>query len=171
MGGIFRELLHTRTPEETVLFVTRRTFTFANEFARSNVRECARIALHQRRSVISSPSSASANVLWLFRRLFKRKNPFLRIMVVSRYYARTCGHRVARELTYDRIRCTCPTCNSLNNVLSVSPPRSSSSARARASFPSFLPLAQPLVDFPPCERFVRELITCYTLRRVENVSF
>lgn len=28
-----------------------------------------------------------------------------------------------------------------------------------------------VLDFPPHKHFVREFITCYTLRRVENVSF
>lgn len=48
--------------------------------------------------------SANVSVAAIFRRLFKRKNPFLRIMMVSRY-AHTRAAIETRELAYDRIRC------------------------------------------------------------------
>lgn len=34
-----------------------------------------------------------------------------------------------------------------------------------------LPPTRRILNFPPREYFMRELITCYTLRRVENASF
>lgn len=121
-----------------------------------------------RRVILESPSSANAypwhsSLLLLAEALppqteeslFKDNGGFA-------LRARTRNRRDAHELAYNRIRCTCAQrVIHFNNVLSVSPslpsPPSPSHRSPRIS----------LLD----KRFVRELITCYTLRRVENVSF